>query len=262
MLLHVVPVSTLGSLIGCLVNEITGIAPWQPTRSATSSVPCDASRTCSPHVVISVDSLRPRVSARATRGGQALSSQSSALSSQASQHRPTQPGGDGNEEDAGHNAAPACFLIQIDQVTGDVKVIRRLVFFDVPGGGGESSRDASGGSSVTQHTVREWQAVAARCTSVSCNSRHVAAGFPSGTVGVWSTASARLVALLRDPQGISRGGSGGGAAGGARSRGRPLSSQQTGGGGVRCVTCVAMHPTLRIVVAGRSDGVIDIWASQ
>lgn len=256
------------SALGSLVNEITGVAPWQPSGSASAAASCDGNHVVpeSPYVVISVDSLRPRAPARATRGGQALSSQSSALSSQASQHRPpTQLRGEGHDEDArdeGEIAAPACLLVRIDMGTGTVNLVRHLSLFDIPAGcGGESSRDKSSRdanvcSSVVQSsesTAQDFnlEVCCARCSSVACDARHVAAGFPSGTIAIWSASSARLVALLRDPR------RGGEAGGGSRSRGRPSASSQHAGG----ITCVAIHPTRRIVVAGRSDGVLDIWAA-
>ena len=212
------------------MSEITGVAPW--------SVPSGAQ---DPHFVISLDSMRTRAPVRSSRCTPAMSSQ--AISSQASVQGPTTSqlpaymtgeGGCEANRGQGDDSTPAsCLLVRIDGVTGEAFLCRHLTLFDA------SSRApsfSSGDDSLVP--PEDCKGVPTRCAAVSCDSRYIVAGFPSGTVALWSGRSARLVALLRDPRG----------AGAARGR------------QVQGIRCVAMHPERRLVAAGRSDGWVDIWA--
>jgi hypothetical protein len=229
-LLHIVPGS---QLCGGIVSEITGVASWRMPE-ASSFADC-------PHFVVSLDSLRTRAPARATRGAhalnsQALSSQASAWGSPISSGESEGPlsGGAGN-----HAANPAaCLLVRVDHATGEALICRQLSLFDAPGGTLPSASDKD------DETEQDWQCVPARCASVSCNARYISGGFSTGTVALWNASSARLVALLRDPRASGTGSAGSGG------RGRQSMP------GVRCV---AMHPEQRVVAAARSDGWVDVW---
>ncbi len=234
-LLHIVPGP---HLCGGTVSEITGVASWRvPEASAFAECP---------HFVVSLDSLRTRAPARATRGAYALSSQASARGSPISQRLSISSGeGEGplSGRDGSSAATPAaCLLVRVDHTTGQASLCRQLSLFDTADGMPPSASD-------DDEAEQNWQCVASRCASVSCHSRYIAGGFSSGTVALWSASSARLVALLRDPRASGSGSGPGSAAGGGR--GRPSMP------GVRCV---AVHPEQRVVAAGRSDGWVDVWA--
>ena len=178
-------------------------------------------------MVVSLNSVRTRAPTRATRCGSQAPSWH-ALGSEAKESQAGSP-------------APVCELVQIDPATGHVTPCRQLLLFD-------DARTAGGGRASQSSAAEEendWTAVAASSSSVVCDLRHVVAGFPSGTVAVWNAASARLVALLRDSR---------------RDWKTTTSSQHSGGVCGSAVTSVAVHPTRCIIAAGRSDGVLDVWA--
>lgn len=231
-LLHIV---SAPALCPGATSEITGIAPW--------CMPSTAGDT--PHFVISLDTMRTRAPARSSRSTQALTPQ--ALSSQAlglaTSQRFTYPTGesecDGYTRDGDDAMPAACLLVRIDDATGQAFLSRHLALFDSASRAPFSSGDDS---LISQE---QWKCMPTRCAAVSSDSRYIVAGFPSGTVALWSARSARLVALLRDPRSSKDNGAG---AGGARSR------------QVQGIKCLAMHPERCLVAAGRSDGWVDIWA--
>jgi len=256
VLLHVVQIHDLGLQVH--LHEITGVAPWTTSGRAHSAVPPDELPSPSVlRVAVAVDSARPQ-RARAlwpgSRGGTEPLTQAAAVHGVSSQQRATQPSAEGCATTPSAYAPPACLIVQVDCDTGGANAIRHLVLFDAPCRG--DTKDAGpvmGGCSPTP----------VRSMSVACDARHVAAGFQSGSVAIWSGGSARLLALLRDPHGSSvaarrdRGSQ-------ASSSGR-LSQPQHAGAGKRrnpAVTCIAMHPSLPLVVVGRADGVLDVWAPQ
>ena len=270
VLLHILPVQALGGDIN--MHEVGRVAPWlaKPVSAADSG--CSKE---SIHIVVALDSIRPRAHFRSTRGAQALSSQASLLSSQTSPSPCASGLGEnqGDSDSTGYSSVsldPTCAVLQVDCDSGVAKTCRHLTLFEssvppLPRRGGSrklahgrnvGATVASVGDDVEAH--REWQPAAARCSSVACSSRHVVAGMISGTVAIWSIGSARLIALLA-----------GGAAGAGLSQvpdSPSCASEQAvagnGGGGKKKmpgVTCVALDPALRIVASGRSDGFVDVW---
>lgn len=264
------------------MNEITAVTPWKAMHRAHENVPDCADSLL--HLVISLDSVSS-APGRHTRASQVLSSPSSAASSQISQHLR-----DPARLESGGGAAPACLVVRVDVDSGAMTPCRQLSLFDLPAlrscgsagnqvfydnltyrppvykdfrqnidfdhcagkhfGGTVADRDVCTATD-SHEPVPDCVAFAARCSSVACDARNVTAGFACGTVAVWSASSARLVALLRDPCSTSRG---------VGERHSHRRSQEKAGLGGSGVTCVAMHATRRIIVAGRLDGIVDVWA--
>ena len=214
------------SAFGPRIIELNDVAPWSGLSAAKSGQQPVRDGADDVRMVVSLNSVRTRAPTRATRCGSQAPSWH-ALGSEAKESQAGSP-------------APVCELVQIDPATGHVTPCRQLLLFD-------DARTAGGGRASQSSAAEEendWTAVAASSSSVVCDLRHVVAGFPSGTVAVWNAASARLVALLRD----------------SRRDWKTTSSQHSGGVCGSAVTSVAVHPTRCIIAAGRSDGVLDVWA--
>jgi hypothetical protein len=222
------------SAFGSKINGIADIAPWVGLRAAPTT-------TSNLHFVVSLESLPSGASARSTRGSQALNSQVSALGSHVSQRPWPITSGNREIEDCDDvTAVPACLLVGIDVCTGALMPCRKLLLFDSSVRGEEGSHISAG--QQDHGSESRWNVLEAPSSSVACDPRHVVAGFQSGTVAMWSAASARLVALLREPRnwnGVGR-----------ESKGRTVGSR---------VTCMAMHSGKQIIAVGRSNGFVDIW---
>jgi hypothetical protein len=256
VLLHVVQMQDLGAQAH--VHEITGVAPWRASgRANARAMPPDQQPAPKLHVVVSVDSTRPRAPGRSSRGGsEAWSLQAPHPGMQRSQQRGTRQHATqhlADTEAVGSVAPPACVVLQINCDTGAANACRHLLLFDAACGQG----DKDGGPEP------DCSPVPVRSCSMASDTKHVAAGFQSGTVAIWSGGSARLVALLRDPRGSNHAlRDRGSQASSTSSTNRSCRSQQTGQRQRRnaAVTCLVMHPSLPLVAAGRSDGVLDVWA--
>jgi hypothetical protein len=259
VLLHVVQMQDLGAQAH--VHEITGVAPWRAPGHVNARVmPPEQQPAPKLHVVVSVDSTRPRAPGRSSRGGsEGWSLQAPHPGMQGSQQRGTQRHAPQHLdiEAVGSVAPPpppACVVLQINCDTGAANACRHLLLFDAARGQGNKD----GGPEP------DCSPVPVRSCSMACDNKHVAAGFQSGTVAIWSGGSARLVALLRDPRGSNNAlRDQGSQASRTSSTSRSCKSQQTGVGKQRrnsAVTCLVMHPSLPLVAAGRSDGILDVWA--